>query len=276
MTSRTDEFGSRVPKGFSSTGHTGLDGVADLYGTDNTSRLEFYEGYQYYPKVGDVNLSLNGGSGRDIFLSYSDQALYEDDRIDNYFDVLDFNPAEDFLILPFLTSDGVRITQENHFIFADIGSGIKDKIFKLSKRAKENNIGFADQFDSANVRLNGVFKFNTAPNNSADFQKNTVIKPQSYRRKFVDKITNFNSLTDTLEIDTDSFSIDSAATFAAGKNKRVVKKKLARLDVDFLYDQKKGSLYFNENGADKGFGDGGIIAILKGAPELTATHLELV
>ena len=48
------------------------------------------------------------------------------------------------------------------------------------------------------------------------------------------------------------------------------------LDIDFLYDQKKGSLYFNENGADKGFGDGGIIAILKGAPELTATHLELV
>ena len=35
-------------------------------------------------------------------------------------------------------------------------------------------------------------------------------------------------------------------------------------------------LYFNENGSDKGFGDGGIIAILKGAPELTSDNLEFV
>ena len=33
---------------------------------------------------------------------------------------------------------------------------------------------------------------------------------------------------------------------------------------------------FNENGADKGFGDAmlGIIAILKGAPDLTSSNLE--
>ena len=53
-------------------------------------------------------------------------------------------------------------------------------------------------------------------------------------------------------------------------------KKLANKDFDFLYDQKNGSLYFNENGADKGFGDGGIIAILKGAPELTASNLDFI
>ena len=35
-------------------------------------------------------------------------------------------------------------------------------------------------------------------------------------------------------------------------------------------------LYFNENGSDKGFGDGGIIAILKGAPELTSDNLEFI
>ena len=53
-------------------------------------------------------------------------------------------------------------------------------------------------------------------------------------------------------------------------------KKLAKLDIDFLYDQKKGGLYFNENGSDKGFGDGGIIAIFKGGPELTASNLEFI
>ena len=104
----------------------------------------------------------------------------------------------------------------------------------------------------------------------------SITKPQSFNRKSADKITNFNPSTDNLEIDTDSFGIDSSATFASGKNKKAVKKKLAKQDFDFLYDEKKGGLYFNENGADKGFGDGGIITILKGAPELTSGNLEFI
>ena len=53
-----------------------------------------------------------------------------------------------------------------------------------------------------------------------------------------------------------------------------MKKKLAKLDIDFLYDEKKGGLYFNENGADKGLGEGGIITILRGSPDLTSGNLE--
>ena len=58
--------------------------------------------------------------------------------------------------------------------------------------------------------------------------------------------------------------------------KKAVKKKLSKQDFDFLYDEKTGGLYFNENGSDKGFGDGGIIAILKGAPDLRFGNLEFV
>ena len=103
-----------------------------------------------------------------------------------------------------------------------------------------------------------------------------VQMPGRFKRRLVDKITNFNPSADTLEIDSGSFGIDSSATFALGKNKKTVKKRLAKQDFDFLYDQKKGGLYFNENGADKGFGDGGIIAILKGAPDLTSGNLEFI
>ena len=111
----------------------------------------------------------------------------------------------------------------------------------------------------------------------SDSSNNTAInKPSKFNKKSADKITNFNPSVDTLEIDTDSFGIDSSATFAVGKNMKAVKKKLANKDFDFLYDEKKGGLYFNENGADKGFGDGGIIAILKGAPDLTASNLEFI
>ena len=53
-------------------------------------------------------------------------------------------------------------------------------------------------------------------------------------------------------------------------------KKLAKQDFDYLYDQKKGGLYLNENGSEKGFGNGGIAAILKGAPNLTSDNLEFI
>jgi len=112
--------------------------------------------------------------------------------------------------------------------------------------------------------------------NNGNNDLSAIKSPTRFKKKYADKITNFNPSTDTLEIDTDSFGIDSSATFATGKNKKKVKKKLAKQDFDFLYDQKKGGLYFNENGAEKGFGDGGIIAILKGAPDLTASNLEFI
>ena len=60
------------------------------------------------------------------------------------------------------------------------------------------------------------------------------------------------------------------------KQKKTVMKGLSRQGLDFFYDEKKGGLYFNENGSDKGFGDGGIIAILKGAPDLTSDNLEFI
>ena len=56
----------------------------------------------------------------------------------------------------------------------------------------------------------------------------------------------------------------------------MVKRQLSKQDFDILYDQKKGGLYFNEIAADKGFGDGGMFAILKGAPDLTNQHLEFI
>ena len=103
-----------------------------------------------------------------------------------------------------------------------------------------------------------------------------ILAPSKFEKKFADKITNFSPLADNLDIDTDSFGINNNQTFAAGKNSKEIKKKLAKQDFDFLYDQKKGGLYFNENGADKGFGDGGITAILKGSPELTSSNLEFI
>ena len=104
---------------------------------------------------------------------------------------------------------------------------------------------------------------------------NEIVRPSKFKKKFVDQLTNFDPSKDALDIDSDSFSIGDSVTFKVGKNSKSIKK-LANENFDFLYDQRKGGLYFNENGADKGFGNGGINAILKGAPDLTSSNLEFV
>ena len=144
-------------------------------------------------------------------------------------------------------------------------------VIKNSGYEKYVPIGWGDDPFSMNER-----ESSSANDNSRDKDNLIISAPTKFNKRSSDKITNFNPSTDTLEIDTDSFGIDNPATFASGKNKKAVKKKLAKLDIDFLYDQKKGGLYFNENGADKGFGDGGIIAILNGAPDLTSDNLEFI
>ena len=103
-----------------------------------------------------------------------------------------------------------------------------------------------------------------------------IVAPAKYKKRNANKIASFDPLMDKLRIDVKTFAIEDSLTFAAGKNKKTVKKKLAKQDIDFLYDQKKGSLYFNENGPEKGFGNGGIVAILVGAPVLTESNIEFI
>ena len=136
-----------------------------------------------------------------------------------------------------------------------------------------------EQFDySVTLKI----KSNRQPNQEGQKQSLAdVYKPKKYTSKYVDKIIDFKSFYDTdssydaLSIDADSFGVDKFSTFNSGKNSKDIKI-LANQDFDFLYDRKKGGLYFNENGADKGFGDGGIIAILKGAPDLNTSNLEFL
>ena len=138
---------------------------------------------------------------------------------------------------------------------------------------------FREEFSFLSIPEHGTGSISSPSTSESSNSEDEIIEissPNKFTVKNIDKITNFNPSIDTLEIDTESFGIDSSATFAAGKSKKAVKKKLAKQDFDFLYDEKKGGLYFNENGADKGFGDGGIIAILKGAPDLTSDNLEFI
>ena len=173
----------------------------------------------------------------------------------------------------FITDQGINQEPSNALIIKGDGS-VSGGI--------QGNETFSLEFSTSASDIESLLYYCTSHSSMQDklsiqnIKKDEISRPSIFKKKFVDKIINFNPTNDIIEIDNDSFDIDSSATFAAGANKKEVKKKLAKQDFDFLYDQKKGGLYFNENGADKGFGDGGIIAILKGAPDLTASNLEFL
>ena len=75
-------------------------------------------------------------------------------------------------------------------------------------------------------------------------------------------------------VDADSsFSIDGMdnGSFAIASSKTELKQ-LMKSDADIVYYEKKGKLYLNENGAEKGWGVeevGGLLANFKGKPELS-------
>ena len=75
-----------------------------------------------------------------------------------------------------------------------------------------------------------------------------------------------------------SFSIEGmdTGTFAIATSKQELKQ-LMTSDADVVYDEKKGKLYLNENGVEKGWGAkkvGGLIANFTGKPELEAGRFE--
>lgn len=94
-------------------------------------------------------------------------------------------------------------------------------------------------------------------------------------RRQADVIRDFDAEEgDRILIDADSFAGDGSVSVAA--NRREFRQLRKGSDADFLYFQPRGDLYYNANGDDRGYGDGGLMADLKGAPELGAEQIQLV
>ena len=102
-----------------------------------------------------------------------------------------------------------------------------------------------------------------------------------FGKKGADKIIGFNSSNgDTIAISPVAFPELQGASelsFVATKSKKKLKK-ISKKDYNFVYFKKRGYLYFDGNGSDKNWGDsseGGLVAILKGKPKLTADDFTL-
>lgn len=90
--------------------------------------------------------------------------------------------------------------------------------------------------------------------------------PAQFGLAAADRITNFNPESQSLRIELSSFA-GAKPRFKVSSSAKKTKKLLAK-NVDFIYDRRSGSMYFNENGKVPGFGDGGIFALLEGSPVL--------
>ena len=97
-----------------------------------------------------------------------------------------------------------------------------------------------------------------------------------FGNKHADLIKDFDSDEgDSILLDNDIFGLGKKIKIKSYRSKNKVKK-AAKSKNDFVYDEKKGLLYFNENGKEKGWGDGGLFAKLQGAPELGADDFTIV
>ena len=105
---------------------------------------------------------------------------------------------------------------------------------------------------------------------------------EPFTKKAADKIIGFEaSQGDTIAVSPDAFPAlvgVSAIRFASTRSKKEFKQ-MSKEDYDFVYFEKKGRLYFDGNGSEKNWGnsgEGGLVAILKGKPDLTAEDLTLL
>ena len=93
----------------------------------------------------------------------------------------------------------------------------------------------------------------------------------------VDRIRDFGNGDDQILLDKSVFSnlnSDTYGDFDASEF-AVVNSNAAAMTAEALivYNSGSGNLFYNENGMEDGFGDGGQFAVLQGAPELTAEDI---
>ena len=105
---------------------------------------------------------------------------------------------------------------------------------------------------------------------------------ENFGRKQADKIIGFDpSQGDTIGISAEAFSLlddaEDIRLISAETKKQL--KALSKTDIEIVYYEKNGRLFFNGNGVEKGWGDeneGGLFAILKGKPELSEADFTIL
>ena len=99
--------------------------------------------------------------------------------------------------------------------------------------------------------------------------------PESFGKKEADTVKDFDPEEgDSVLVDKDIFNLGKKVKLKVVTGKKA-SKDARNSKKDFIYDEKKGLLYFNENDKEDGWGDGGLFVKLKGAPKLLASNFTI-
>ena len=100
--------------------------------------------------------------------------------------------------------------------------------------------------------------------------------PGEFGKQNADVITDFSlGEGDVLAVSQEAFSSVSRIRFTTVSGKRQAKQ-AGRTNKNFIYDERKGMLYYDENGKKNGWGDGGEFVKLLGSPEIGKTDIAIV
>ena len=97
-----------------------------------------------------------------------------------------------------------------------------------------------------------------------------LFNAREFGKKRADKIIDFNpDENDSILIDQGVYDLGKKLKLKTVSSQKELKK-ASKTKNPFVYDDKTGFLYFNEDSKGGGWGDGGLFAILQGKPELSA------
>ena len=106
------------------------------------------------------------------------------------------------------------------------------------------------------------------PSLSDDGNLQIFLNHQKNKAKYLKyDLSSFSRSANKIELISRSFDTETSIHFA--KNRKEAVKVHSKHDVDLIFDQKKGFLFWNPNGAGKGYGKkGGVIARLVNVSEV--------
>jgi len=97
-----------------------------------------------------------------------------------------------------------------------------------------------------------------------------------FGKKVADKIRDFDADEgDHIMLDKSMFGLGKKLKFKSVSG-RAKANNASETNKQIIYDENKGRLYFNENGSEDGWGDGGYFAKLSGTPELNSDSFMIV
>ena len=100
--------------------------------------------------------------------------------------------------------------------------------------------------------------------------------PGIFGKESATKLADFDPFEDdSILLDKASFYLGKKIKLKSVTGKKALKR-ASRSKKNFVYNEKKGFLYFNENGKESGWGDGGLLAVLEGKPELGESDFTIV